>query len=105
GGVSRRRVEAGPGGEDEAPAVGDPEVDRPRFEVVGATEQVLGGVDDIVGYPERTCDDVRRSAREQRDRDVGAGKAVDDLVERPVAAERDDDVITAVDRFATDLRR
>ena len=96
-------VEAGAAGEDEAPAVGDAEVDRARLEAVGAAEQVLGGVDDVVGDAERPRDDVGRAAGQHRDRDVGAGEPVGDLVERAVPAEGDDDVVAAVDRLAADL--
>ena len=51
--LGRRRVEAGAAGEDEVAAVGEPEVDPARLEVVGEAEQVLGRVDDVVGDPER----------------------------------------------------
>ena len=66
---------------------------------------MLGRVDDVVGDPERAGDDVGRAAGEDRDRDVGAGEAVGDLVQGPVAAEGDDDVVAAVDRLAADLGR
>ena len=100
-----RRIEAGAAGEDEAPAVGDPEVDRARLEAVGAAEQVLGGVDDVVGDSQRPRDDVGRAAGKDRDRDVGPGEAVGDLVQGAVPAEGDDDVVAAVDRLAADLGR
>ena len=99
------RVEACPAGEDEAAAVGDPEVDRAGPEVVGQAEQVLGRVDDVVGDPEGARDHVGRAAGEDGYRDVGAGEAVRHLVEGAVPSEGDDDVIAAVDGLATDLRR
>ena len=95
----------GAAGEDEAAAVGDPEVDLARLEAVGEPEQVLGRVDDVVGDPERAGDDVGRAAGQDRDRDVGAGEAVGDLVQGPVAAEGDDEVVAAVARLAADLGR
>ena len=42
---------------------------------------------------------------QHRDRDVGAGEAVGDLVQGPVAAEGDDDVVAAVADLAADLGR
>ena len=96
-------VEPSAAGEDEPAPVGDPEVDRPGAEVVGAAQQVLGGVDDVVGDPQRAGDHVGRAAGEDRYRDVGSGESVDDLVEGPVAAEGDDDVIAAVNGLAADL--
>ena len=66
---------------------------------------MLGGVDDVVGDPERSRDHVRGAARQDGHRDVRAGEAVGDLVERPVAAERDDDVIAALAGLAADLDR
>ncbi len=66
---------------------------------------MLGRVDDVAGDAEAPADDVGRAARKHRHRDVGAGEPVGDLVERAVAAERDDDVVAAVDRLAADLGR
>ena len=100
-----RGVEPGAAGEDEAAPVGDPEVDAAGAEVVGEPEQVLGRVDDVVGDPERAADDVGRAARQHGDGDVGAGEPVGDLVQRPVAAEGDDDVVAAVAGLAPDLGR
>ncbi len=98
------RVKAGAAGEDEVTAACKTQVDLPRLEVVGQAQEVLGGIDDIARDAEAPADDVRRAAGEHRHRDVGAGESVCDLVEGPVAAECDDDVVAAVDRFAADLR-
>jgi hypothetical protein len=43
--------------------------------------------------------------REHRDRDLRAGEAVGHLVQRPVAAERDHDVVAALTGLAADLDR
>ena len=83
--------------------VDDAEVDLARRPVVGQRQQVLGRVDDVVGDAEGAADDVGRAARQHRDRHVGAGKPVDDLVQGPVAAEGDDDVVAVVAHLASDL--
>ena len=47
-----RGVEPGAAGEDEVAPVGESQVDLPGREAVGQAEQVLGGVDDVVGDAE-----------------------------------------------------
>src|SRR3954447_13941091 len=64
---------------------------------------MLGRVDDVVGYAERAADDVGRSTRQHRDRYVGPGKSVGDLVQGPVAAEGDNDVVAVVAHLAAAL--
>ncbi len=96
-------VEPGAAGEDEVAAARETQVDLSRLEVVGEAQEVLGGIDDVAGDAEAPADDVGRAAGQHRHRDVGAGESVRDLVEGAVAAERDDDVVAAVDRLAADL--
>src|SRR5207248_8968849 len=97
------RVEPHPAGEDEATLVGHAEVDPPGPEVVGQAEQVFGGVHHVVGDAEGAGDDVGRAARQHRDRNIGPGQSVRDLVQGPVATEGDDDVVAAVAGLAPDL--
>ena len=61
-------------------------------------EQVTGRFDGVVGQPDRAGEHVRRAARQRRQRRLGAGEAVGDLVERAVAAEADDHVDAVVGR-------
>ena len=67
--------------------------------------QVLGRVDDVVGDAEGAADDVGRAAGKHRDGNVGSGEPVDDLVQGPVAAEGDDDVVAVIANLAADLGR
>ena len=99
------RVDPDPAGEDEVAVVDHAEVDLARRPLVGQRQQVLGRVDDVVGDAERAADDVGRAAGQHRDRHVGAGEAVGDLVQRPVAAEGDDHVVAVVADLAADLGR
>src|SRR3712207_5213395 len=67
---------------------GPPMFDPPRPPVVGQAQQVLGGVDDVVGDPEHAAVDVGGSAGEAGERGTRAGQAVRGLVDGAVAAER-----------------
>ena len=96
-------VDPDPAGEDEMAPVDGAEVDPARRPFVGQRQQVLGRVDDVVGDAEGAADDVGRAARQHRDRHVGPGEPVDHLVQRPVAAEGDDDVVAVVAHLAADL--
>jgi hypothetical protein len=66
---------------------------------------VLGGVNDVVRHPQGPADDVGRAARQDRNRHLGSRQTVDDLVQRPVAAEGDDHVVAPVERLTPDLGR
>ena len=100
----RRGVEAGAAGEDEVPPVDGPEVDSRGRK--SSASPIRCSVASTTSLGSRGCgDDVRRPAGEHRDRDVGAGEAVGDLVQGPVAAEGDDDVVTALAGLAADLDR
>src|ERR671918_276352 len=92
-------------GKDEVAPVATAQVDPAGPEVVREPDQMLSGVHDVIWNPQRAADDVGGTAREDRDRDIGPGEPIGDLVQRPVAAERDDDVVAAVSRFAPDLDR
>ena len=56
-------------------------------------EQVLGRVDDLAGDPEQLAEHVRRAAGKAGQRRVEPGEAVRRLVDGPVAAEGDHDVV------------
>ena len=94
--MRRGGVEPGAAREDELSSVCDPQVDLARAEVVGEAQQVLGRVDDVVRDPEGPAHHVGRPPREARHRHVGARESVGHLVQRPVAAERDHDVVAAL---------
>ena len=87
----------------EGAPVGGAEVDLARAPVVGHAEQVLGRVDDVAGDAEHLAQHVRRAAGQAGDRRRAAGEAVGDLVDRPVAAEGDDDVVALAGRLAAQL--
>ena len=89
----------------EGAPVGRAEVDLARAPVVGHAEQVLGRVDDVAGDAEHLAQDVRRAAGQAGDRRGAAGEAVGDLVDGPVAAEGDDDVVALAGRLAAQLGR
>ncbi len=97
------RVEAEAGGEREAAAVDDAEVDLARAPVVGHRQQVLGRVDDVAGDAEHLAEHVRRAARQAAQRGGGAEQAVGGFVDGAVAAERDDHVVALVRGLAAQL--
>ena len=96
-------VQPDPAREDEAAAVATAEVDLAGPEVVGEPDQVLGGVDHIIGDAERPADHIGRSAGKDGDGHVGPGQPVGHLVEGSVAAKGDDDVVAAVAGLPADL--
>ena len=100
-----RGVEAEAGGEGEVAVVDPAEVDLARLPVVGDAQQVLGRVDDVAGDAEHLAEDVRRAAGQVGERDVGADQAVGGLVDRAVAAERDDDLVALLGGLADQLGR
>jgi hypothetical protein len=75
-------------------------VDVPRGPVVGEAQEVLGGVDDVGRDAEHPAVDVGRAARQRRKRGGGVRQAVGRLVDRPVASERDHNVVALVGRLA-----
>ena len=103
--LDHARVEPDAGGEQELAVVDHADVDAPRAPVVGDLQQVLGRVDDVGRDPEHPAVDVRAPAGQAAQRRVRAGEAVGRLVDGPVAAERDDDVIALARRLAAQLGR
>jgi hypothetical protein len=103
--LDHARVEPRAGGEGEPALVHARDVDRPRRPGVGQREQVLGGVDHVVGDAEHAHVDVGRAAGQHAQRRVGPRQAVDHLVDRPVAAERHDDVVALARGLAAELGR
>ena len=103
--LDHARVEAEAGGEGEAAAVDDAEVDLARAPVVGHREQVLGRVDEVAGDAEHLAEHVGRAARQAAQRGGGAEQAVGGFVDRAVAAEGDDDVVALVRGLAAELGR
>ena len=99
------RVQPHAGREREVAAVDDPEVDGARRPAVGGVQQLLGGVDDVGRDPEQLRDDVVRAAGQAGQRRARAGEAVGGLVDRAVAAERDDDVVVRGGGLAAQLDR
>jgi hypothetical protein len=95
-----RGVEAQARREEEAALVDHRHPDLARLPVVGDAQQVLGRVDDVVGDPEHPGVHVGRAARQAGERRRGAAQAVGRLVDRAVAAERDDDVVALAGRLA-----
>ena len=71
----------------------------------GSAEQVLGGVHDVVGDPEHLAEDVVGAAGQAGQRRPRAGQAVGGLVDRAVAAERDDHVVALARGLADELDR
>src|SRR4051794_6594998 len=98
-------VEAHPRAEHEAPVVEPAQVDAALAPGVGEPEQVLGGVDDVVGDPEHAAVDVGGAAGQAGQRRGRADESVGGLVDRPVAAERDHDVVALVRGLAAQLDR
>ena len=76
-----------------------------RAPVVGDAQQVLGRVDDVARDAEQLAEHVRRAAGQAGQRRVGPDQAVGGLVERAVAAERDDDVVALVRGLARQVGR
>jgi hypothetical protein len=86
-------------------AVDPREVDLVRAPGIGEAQEVRRRADDVAGDAEHLAQDVRRASGQARQRGRGAGEAVGDLVDRPVAAERHDDVVALVRRLAGQLDR
>jgi hypothetical protein len=96
-------VEAHAGGEGEVALAGYPEVHALGLEAVGHAEEVLGGVDHVVGDAECPAEDVGGAAGQGREGGVGAGQAVGGLVDGAVAAEGDDHVVALFGRLPREL--
>jgi hypothetical protein len=97
------RVEPDSRGEGEMALARYAEVDAAGLEAVGHAEEVLGGVDDVVGDAERAAEDVGGAAGEGGEGGVGSGEAVGGLVDGSVAAEGDDHVVALVGGLAAEL--
>jgi hypothetical protein len=103
--LDHARVEPDAGREREAAPIEKPEIDRLRRPAIGEPEDVLGGVDHVVGDPEHLREHVVRAARQDGERRLRAGEPVGDLVDRAVAAERDHDVERLAERGGDQLGR
>jgi hypothetical protein len=102
--LDHRGVEADAGGEHEVAPARPAQVDAEGLELVGHPQQVLGGVDHVVGDSQRARPDVGRPARQGGQRRLRPDQPVGGLVDGAVAAERHHHVVALAGGLARDLR-
>jgi hypothetical protein len=74
-------------------------VDRPHVALEGDPDRVVELRRDLVGAAKVHA----RAERDRREVDAASGNAVDDLVQRAVATNRDDELRASLDGFACEV--